>query len=119
VSEIRGLGGDLVVVCPQLPVHSAKMQEEHQFDFPVLFDEGLNLSDELKLTHEFPDDLKEVYRKLGADLPAINGTEKWVLPMAARYLIDATGMIRDSAINPDYTKRPDPKETLELLQFVV
>ncbi len=116
--EIKALGGDLVVVCPQLPKHSAKMQEEHQFDFPILFDEHFVLSDQLKLTHEFPDDLKEVYKKLGADLPAINGTEKWLLPMPARYLVEMSGLIRDSAINPDYTKRPEPNETLELLQFI-
>lgn len=118
MSDIRDLGGDLVVVCPQLPKHSAKMQEDHQFDFPILFDENLELSDRLKLTHEFPDDLKTVYKQLGADLPAINGTEKWVLPMPARYLVDATGLIRDSAINPDYTRRPEPTETLQLLRFI-
>ena len=116
--EIRELGGDLVVVCPQLPEHSAKMQEEHQFDFPILFDEGFKLSDELRLTHEFPDDLKAVYKKLGADLPAINGTKKWLLPMPARYLVDASGLIRDSAINPDYTKRPEPRDTVELLRLI-
>ena len=116
--EIRALGGDLVVICPQLPEHSAKMQEEHHFDFPILFDENLGLSDDLRLTHEFPDDLKVVYKNLGADLPAINGTEKWLLPMPARYLVDSTGLIRDSAINPDYTKRPEPRETVALLRLI-
>ena len=57
------------MACPQLPEHSAKMQEEHQFDFPILFDEGFQLSHELNLTHEFPDDLKEVYLGFGANLP--------------------------------------------------
>ena len=116
--EITALGGDLVVVCPQLPEHSAKMQEEHAFDFPILFDEGLQLSDALKLTHGFPDDLEEVYRKLGADLPAINGTAEWILPMPARYLVEQSGLIRHSAINPDYTKRPEPRETVEMLRLM-
>lgn len=116
--EIKALGGDLIVICPQLPKHSAKMQEEHQFDFPILFDEGFGLSDAMKLTHEFPDDLKEVYQKLGADLPAINGVERWILPMPARYLVEASGLIRDSAINPDYTKRPEPRETVEMLRLI-
>lgn len=106
------------MVSPQLPRYSAKMQETHRFGFPILFDENLGLSDRLKLTHGFPDDLKEVYRKLGADLPAINGTEEWSLPMPARYLVDASGLIRDAAINPDYTRRPDPKETVELLRLI-
>lgn len=107
------------MVCPQLPEHSAKMQEEHQFDFPILFDEGFQLSHELNLTHEFPDDLKEVYLGLGVNLPEINGYDRWILPMPARYLIDVTGLVRDSTINPDYTQRPEPSDTVELLRMII
>jgi len=117
--DIRAAGGDLVVVCPRLPEHSAKMQAEHQFDFSILFDEGFQLSHELKLTHEFPEDLKKVYLGFGANLPEINGYDRWILPMPARYLVDSAGLIRDSAINPDYTKRPEPSYTLEMLQMTV
>ena len=116
--DIRAAGGDLVVVCPQLPEHSAKMQEEHQFDFPILFDEGFELSKQLNLTHGFPDDLKRVYTGFGAVLTEINGYDDWMLPMPARYLVDATGLIRDSAINPDYTKRPEPSDTVDMLRMV-
>ena len=107
-----------MVVTPQKPFYSAKMQEEHHFDFPILFDESLKLADELRLSFEFPEDLAEVYRQLGADLPRIHGTDTWRLPMPARYVVDSSGLIRDAAIHADYTKRPDPKDTAELLAWI-
>ena len=106
------------MICPQLPKHSAKMQEEHQFDFPILFDEGLKVAKQFRLVHGFPDDLAEVYAGLGAGIPDINGTGEWSLPMPARYIVDSSGLIRDSAINPDYTRRPEPTDTVDLLRLL-
>lgn len=94
------------------------MQKDKNYDFPILFDENLALAETLGLKHGFPDDLKEVYDGFGVNLPTINGSGEWTLPMPARYIIDSSGLIRDSAINPNYTKRPDPKETVELLRMI-
>ena len=38
------------------------------------------------------------------------------LPMPARYVIDPAGVIRAADVNADYTIRPDPAETLQMLR---
>jgi len=41
------------------------------------------------------------------------------LPLPARIIIDADGVIRYAAISADYTLKPDPEETLAALQKII
>ncbi len=45
-------------------------------------------------------------------MAASNGEPRPTLPVPARYVIDASGIVRDAQVDPDYTRRPDPAETL-------
>ena len=66
-----------------------------------------------------PEDLQDVYRKFGIDLERFNGNNSWTLPMPGRFIIDQHGVIRDVEVNPDYTNRPEPDETLEILESLL
>ncbi len=94
------------------------MAEENGFTFPLVHDKDLVLSDALRLTHGFPEELSDLYFKFGLDVPKANGMDTWQLPMPARYLVDNEGLIRDAAINPDYTVRPEPSDMLDLLKML-
>ncbi len=64
------------------------------------------------MTFQLPDELKSVYRAFQIDLPTFNGDDSWTLPMPARYVIGAGGQIRAAHVNADYTRRPEPEETV-------
>ena len=68
------------------------------------------------MRYELPDYLRETYRGFGLDLEATNGNDRWTLPLPARYIVDPGGMIRYARVNADYTRRPEPEETLEALE---
>jgi peroxiredoxin len=36
--------------------------------------------------------------------------------MPGRFIIDRSGIIRYAEVNPDYTVRPEPEETLSVLE---
>ena len=38
------------------------------------------------------------------------------LPLPARMVIDTGGVVRSIEANPDYTRRPEPEATLEVLR---
>jgi hypothetical protein len=57
-------------------------------------------------------DLRELYRKFGIDLKRFNGDDSWWLPIPARFNIDSNSLIRYASADPDYTVRPDPRETV-------
>ena len=63
-----------------------------------------------------PEDLQGVYRGFGLDLAKANGDDSWTLPMPARFVVDRAGVIRSRDVDPDYTRRAEPSETIAVLQ---
>lgn len=117
VSEISEKGSELLVISPQLPEKSEALIQEKGYTFPILFDEGGKLADELKLSHGFTDELKAVYEGFGIQVGESNGTDDWKLPMPSRFITDAEGSITNAEINPDYTSRPEPADIVGLLSW--
>jgi peroxiredoxin len=72
-------------------------------------------SDFNRLNH-VPDDLKQLYLGFGVDLEASNGEDSWTLPVPGTYVIDSSGIIRYASADADYTRRPEPEETLQALE---
>jgi peroxiredoxin len=115
-SEIEARGASLVAISPQTPANSRKSQRNNKLGFPILSDPGTTVAAEFGLRFSMPEDLIEVYKQFGNDLPKINDDPSWTLPMPARYVIGMDGVIAYAEVNPDYTQRPDPSELLPVLE---
>ncbi len=85
-------------------------------EFPLLWDENLAFARQLGLVFEFPQELVTIYRGFGLDLPASNGSERWELPIPARYVIGTHGRVLSAELDTDYTHRPEPEATLAVLK---
>lgn len=68
------------------------------------------------LVFALPDDLRAIYRGLGIDLAVANGDASWTLPVPARYVVDRAGVVRAADVDPDYTRRTEPAETVAVLR---
>ena len=95
------------------------MAERHKLTFPILWDQKCSVAAAYGLAFTLPDDLRDVYRSFGNDLAVRNGDPSWRLPVPARFVIDADGIVRAVQADPDYTYRPEPETTLEALRKVV
>ena len=84
--------------------------------FELLRDFGNRVAEAYGLVFTLPDDLREIYVKFGIDLAKGNGDGTWRLPMPARLVIDGQGIIRAVDADPDYTRRPEPARTVEILK---
>jgi peroxiredoxin len=104
-----------VAVSPQIAEKSAAVKEKHRLTFPVLSDAGNTYAKSLALAFALPDDLRAVYSAFGIVLPDFNGDDSWELPMPARIVVDREGVIRAIDADPDYTRRPEPAATVEIL----
>ena len=113
---IRGLGASLVAISPQTAPNSRRSRRENGLSFPILADAGGETAKAYGLRFRLPDDLIELYKGFGVDLPTFNGDPSWTLPMPARFVIGRDGVIAYSEVNPDYTRRPDPEELLPVLR---
>ncbi len=114
--ELTALGATLVAISPQLPDHNRELIRSRQLTFEILTDRGNEVAAKFGLRFSLPDYLRQVYATFPLDLEKFNGDASWTLPMPARFLIDAQGIIRMAESDPDYTTRPDPQETLEVLR---
>ncbi len=92
------------------------MKAKHRLSFPVLSDAGNSYAKRLELAWTLPEDLRAIYRGFGIDLPQFNGDESWELPLPARIVVDGSGVIRSIDADPDYTRRPEPQATIDVLQ---
>ena len=118
VPEIEALGATLVAITPQLAEHNRALVSKRGLTFELLSDPGNAVASAFKLTFRLPDDLETVYRAFTIELPAYNGDDSWTLPLTARYVIDSGGQIRAAAVNADYTRRPEPEETVNAVKAV-
>jgi peroxiredoxin len=113
--EIEVRGASVVAISPQTVPNGRKSQRDNKLTFPILSDEKSRIAAAFGLRFSLPDYLVELYKGFKNHLPAFNDDPAWVLPMPARYVIGADGVIAYAEVNPDYTQRPDPSELLPVL----
>jgi peroxiredoxin len=118
-ADIAGLGASLVVISPELPQRTTAMAAKHKLTFPILWDEQSKVAEAFELVFKLPEDLKTVYLGFGNDLAVRNGDPSWRLPVPARFVIDAGGIVRSVQADPDYTHRPEPETTVDALRKVI
>ncbi len=114
--QIRARGATIVAISPQTAANIRKARRDNGLSFPILGDHGNAVADRFGLRFRLPEALMAVYKGFGNDLATANGEPSWTLPMPARYVIGADGVIAYAEVNPDYTRRPDPSELMPALE---
>jgi peroxiredoxin len=118
-AEVRALGATLIAVSPQRAEFLRQMIAKHKLSFDVLTDSGNEVAAKFGLKFTVSDEVKKVYQGLfKVDLEKFNADGSWTLPMPARFIIDRRGIVRYAEADPDYTKRPEPGDTVAALRAV-
>lgn len=104
------------MICPQLQAFTKPGATAQKLSLPILTDTGNAVGESLGLAFRLPDDLIEVYKKLGVDLPKFNGDESWRLSIPARIVIRKDGTVASAEADPDYTHRPEVGPTVDVLR---
>lgn len=114
--ELEAAGATLVAISPQLRKYNRRITGRHKLSFDVLADPGNAVAKEYGLKWRLPEDLQQVYLRFPLDLPKYNGDDSWTLPVPARFVVATDGRIVAADADPDYTVRPEPSATLEVLR---
>ena len=113
---IEAAGASLIAISPQKAANSRRSARENSLSFPILSDPGNEVAAAFGLRFELPSYLVDLYKKLGNNLPLINGDDSWTLPMPGRFAIGQDGTVLYAEVNPDYTQRPEPEDLLPVLR---
>lgn len=103
----------LFAVSPQSVANNRELASKLRLKFEILHDYGNAYAKKLDLMHGFPDDLKEIYLGLGADLAEVNGEGSWTLPIPTQLIVGMDSKIHAITYDADYKKRPEPEDLLK------
>ena len=115
-SEVKTLGARIVALTPELERYTRNVHKKLNLTFDILTDLHLKTAEQFRLAFVLPDYLRNLYKSFGHPLDRFHDESEYRLPMPARYVIDKEGTIRAADVNADYTIRPEPFETVEVLK---
>ena len=90
------------------------LRHAREMGFPVLDDREGDVAVRFGLRWA-PDDARLIEEQLGLNLFSFRGTEPWIVPMQARYVIGRDGIIVFAEVAFDYSQRPEPASVLPVL----
>jgi peroxiredoxin len=113
--QIERLGARLLVLSPQAQDKSSFLTGHGEPPFPLLRDTGCNIAARYRIAFTVPQQFRAAYLALGYPVSARTGSKDWVLPIPATYVLDSTGLVMLSYLDPDYTTRLEPAEVIVAL----
>ena len=114
-TRIEMCGAALVAISPQTVRHSAFMQSQHGFPFPVLSDPENTVARQFGIVYRLAPELVEHYRSIFINLENVNGDKSWELPIPATFVLRQNGVVSYASVDPDFTLRAEPEEILRLI----
>ena len=75
--------------------------------FNLLSDQGNKVAKEYGLVFTLQENIRDIYKELGADLELFNGDTSYQLPIPATYIIGKDRKIKFASVNTNYMERAD------------
>lgn len=113
---LRRLGTTVLAISPQRPDAIRAMAAKHSHQFALLSDRDNRVARLFGLAFPLPDPIVAMYRNLGIDLPAENGTAGWELPLPATFVVARDFTVAYAHIDIDYTRRAEPGEIVAAVE---
>jgi peroxiredoxin len=113
--EINLAGATLVAVTPDTAGHPLRTKQRFGLQYEVLSDVDNGLGLRFGVVFLVPDSLRTAFGLKGIDLAQRHSGGGLFLPIPATYVCDATGTIRHADLDPDYRRRMEPDDLVELL----
>ena len=110
--QIRAAGAEILAISPQ----REGIEGARALPFPWLRDDDNLVARKVGVAFELPRDLSWAYRELGIDLPKLNQSDRFELPVPATFVVGKDQRIRFAHVEPDYRRRPTVQEVLGAVQ---
>jgi len=116
LSKISKAGASVLAISPEAQEHTTEMTDKKNLGFTFGTDHDNTLAKQLALSFKLDAKTIKAYRNYGIDVPESNDTKKWELPVPATYVIDTDHTIRFAYVDPDYSKRADYDDVVDVLK---
>lgn len=114
---MQDAGGDLLVVTPQAYNSCSAIAERDLLAFPLLSDHGNAVAARYGIAYELAPPLRAIYQRLGHDVPRINRTGDWRMPLPATFVIGQDGRVIRAHVESVAHRRLEPSEAVAALRL--
>jgi peroxiredoxin len=114
--EIMAEGGQIVAIMPDREQFAAELTSESEAPFPILadIDNGYALS--LNLAFWVGEELQGLMVGAGWDVSRFQGSNTWLLPIPATFVVGTDGEVKARFVDPDYRRRVAVEDLLAALK---
>lgn len=102
-------------ISPQMQAYSAQLKSEKHFDLTLIADQNNEIARQFGLVFTVDEEVRDIYKAIGADLSEINGNDSFELPIPATYVIAPSGKITYAFVETNYMMRAEPREVLAMI----
>lgn len=103
--EVRGLGGQIVAITPELLRFNTDLREDAAAPFPVLADIDNAYALELNVAIWVGEEKMLAMQSAGWDISRFHGNGAWMLPIPATFVVGTDGLVKARYVDPDYRTR--------------
>lgn len=111
-------GAEILAISLETPRRNRDFAQRLAIEFPLLSDPDGRIAQLFGVLYEVPPKLVDAYRKLGIDLPGRQGAHRWLLPLAATYVIGRDAAVRYAFVETDPAERAEPTEIIAALERI-
>ncbi len=95
----------IAAIVPDRQKYATWLKSDAQVPFPILADIDNGYAMSLGLAIWVGDQMKDMMTSSGWDPAVSQGTDNWVLPIPATFVVDSDGIITSRFVDPDYRMR--------------
>ena len=97
----------VIAISPQTVALNNAATEENGLQFNVLSDKGNKIAEQYGLVFTLQENIRDIYKGLGADLVVFNGDTTYQLPIPATYIIGKDKKVLFASVSTNYMERAD------------
>jgi peroxiredoxin len=114
--EIAAEGGQVAAIMPDREHFASELKAESGAPFPILtdIDNGYALS--LNLAFWVGEEMQKLMCQAGWDIAPSQGSDTWLLPIPATFVVGTDGEVKARFVDPDYRKRMTIEDLLVSLK---
>jgi peroxiredoxin len=114
--EVAAENRHIAAIVPDRQKFAVWLRSEANAPFPVLTDMDNGYAMNLDLAFYVGDELKHMMVSMGWDPSVSQGTDNWMLPIPATFIVGTDGIIHARFIDPDYRMRMAIEDLLAALR---
>jgi peroxiredoxin len=114
--EIAAEGGQIAAIMPDQQHFTSELKSESEAPFPILTDIDNGYAMSLNLAFWVGAEMQQLMTGAGWDVSRSQGSNTWLLPIPATFVVGTDGEVKARFVDPDYRRRVAVEDLIAALR---